>query len=263
VSTWSQERINLMKTMMEAAPARMLNGAAVQVASMAESASEVEPPAPPRTRHTQSAEQATTAAAVGEMLAGLQAAGEPLRALLEHDGITAACIADCTAQHVAALAARDARQQAMAAQRQAVAALNAAFDHAHWGIMALRQVARTVFSDAAAHTALGLNEEFPQSPTLFVNEARRVLAVAQQAPYAAALAAVAYSTPRLQEMQDEIDAVEAAYVARLVAEGQALQATGVRNAEFAKMNRLARRVRVQVNALLRRHPEVARPAGFD
>ena len=54
------------------------------------------------------------AAAVGEMLAGLQAAGEPLRALLEHDGITAACLADCMAQPAAALAARDARQQAMA-----------------------------------------------------------------------------------------------------------------------------------------------------
>lgn len=252
-----------MKTMMEAAPASMLNGTAMQVALLAESAPEVEPPAPPRTRHAQSAEQAVTAAAVGEMLAGLQAAGEPLHALLEHDGITAACIADCTAQHAVALTARDARQQAMAAERQAVAALNAAFDHAHWGVMALRQVARTVFTDAAAHTALGLNEEFPQSPTLFVNEARRVLAVAQQAPYAAALAAVAYSAPRLQEMLDEVDAVETAHVARLVAERQALQATGVRNAEFAKMNRLARRVRVQVNALLRRHPEVAQPAGFD
>lgn len=252
-----------MKTMMEATPAHLLNGTATQVTLMAESAPEVEPAVPPRTRHTQSAEQATTAAAVGAMLAGLQAAGEPLHALLEHEGITAACIVDCTAQHAAALAAREARQQAMAAQRQAVAALNAAFDHAHWGVMALRQVARTVFTDAAAHTALGLNEELPQSPALFVNEARRVLAAAQQAPYAAALAAVAYSTPRLQEMQDEVDAVETAYVARLVAEGQALQATGVRNAEFARMNRLARRVRVQVNALLRRHPEVARPAGFD
>lgn len=251
-----------METMTEAKPAFSLNGAAVQGAFVAEPEPEA-PPRPTRTRHTQSAEQATATAAVGVMLAGLEAAGEPLHSLLEHDGITAACIADCKAQHAVALAAREARQQAIVAEKQAVATLNAAFDHAHCGVMALRQVARTVFSDVAAHTALGLNEELPQSPALFVNEARPVLAAAQQAPYAAPLAAVAYSAPRLQEMQDEVDAVEAAYVARLVAERQALQATGVRNAEFATMNRLARRVRVQVNALVRRHPEVDRPAGFD
>ncbi len=252
-----------METLMEGVPAIRLNGAAPQVALMAQSEPEVTSPRSPRTRHTQSAEQATATASVGVMLVGLEMAGEPLHSLLEHDGITAACIVDCKAQHAVALTAREARQQAMVAEKQAMATLTAAFDHAHCGVMALRQVARTVFTGAAAYTALGLNEELPQSPVLFVNETRRVLAAAQQAPFAAALASVAYSAPRLQEMAEEIDAVETAYFARGEAEHQARQATTVRNGEYAKLNQLARRVRVQVSAVLRRHPEVARPAGFD
>lgn len=251
-----------MKTMIEAVPASTTNGTTPQTPFTVEVVAAEAPLRASRPRHTQSVAQAALAAAVGEMLAGLQMADEPLRTLLEQDGITTACIAACTAQHAAALAARDARQQAMAAEKQAVATLAAAFDHAYWGMTALRQVARTVFTGAAAYVALGLNEEMPHSTALFVNEVRRVLATAQQAPYAATLATVAYSTPRLQAMQREIDAVEAAYSTRCEAGQRAQQATLVRDVEFATLSRLARQVRVQVKAVLRRNPEAARPAGL-
>lgn len=265
-----------MKTMMEAAPAGILNGTAPQVsftaevaaeaapqaAFVTEVAAETAPPSAPRTRHTQPVQQAATVAAVGAMLAGLQTAAEPLRSLLEQDGITAACITACTAQHAAALAARDARQRAIAAERQAVATLNAAIEHATFGMTALRQVARMVFSDGASHLALGLNEELSRSPALFVNEARRVLALAQQPPYIEKLTAAAYSAPRLQEMAQEIDAVEAAYGVRQDAGQLAQRATLVRDAEFAHLGRLARQVRVQVKAILRRNPTAPRPAGL-
>lgn len=63
-------------------------------------------------------------------------------------------------------------------------------------------------------------------------------------------------------MQHEIDAVETAYLARCEAGHRAQQATLVRDAEFARLSRLARQVRVQVNAVLRRNPTATRPAGL-
>ncbi|MFO7632791.1 MAG: hypothetical protein R6W76_09640 [Caldilinea sp.] len=120
-----------MKTMVEAALVHSLNGARRKLRSRRRLPPEVAPSRPVRPRHTQSAEQAVLAAAVRVMLAGLQAADEPLRTLLEPDGLTTPCIAAYTAQHATALAAHEARQQAMAAEKQTVATLNAAFAHAY------------------------------------------------------------------------------------------------------------------------------------
>ncbi|MBK8799156.1 MAG: hypothetical protein IPM07_23895 [Anaerolineales bacterium] len=251
-----------MKTMVEAAPVVGLNGATSQGALMFEDAPAVELPAAMRTKHTQPVNQAEALAAVGAMLTGLQMASDPLRTLLDGDGITATYIASCGAQRDAALAAREARQQAIAAEKQAVFDVNTLLDRSHCAVMALRQVARTVLTDSAAVTALGLNEEMPRSPALFVNEARRLLAVAQQPPYAAALVAAAYHTERLQEMLAEVAAVETAYGVRCDMECKARHATVARNIEFTKLNRAARQVKVQVKALLRRNPGTPLPAGF-
>lgn len=230
-------------------------------------AAEMEPAVTPepkgvRVRHAQPVAQARVVAEVGQMLEGLRTCDAALQAHLAENGITAACVTNCTALHAAALAATEARQQAMAAERAAVTALEAAMAQALTSIMTLRQVARTVFKGQAAAVALGLNDEMPRMAGLFINEARRTLAAAQQAPYTATLATVAYEAERVQEIETEVDAVEAALAVREAAQGRAMAATNARDLAMMQLRRGAHQLRLQVKAVLRRHPEWPRPGGF-
>ncbi len=215
-----------------------------------------------RSPHTQRVEYAELVATAGLALSSLANAEEPLRTLLEENGLTASYIARGVAQRDAALAAVESRQQAIAAEQQTIAAMNEAIERARWAVMALRQVARTVLTDAGAFAALGLDDEMPKSPALFVNEARRTLAAAQREPYAAVLATAAFAGARLTEIEAEIDGVEAALAARRTAQQQAVNATVVRDSEMARLRQRMHQMKVQVNAMLRRNPEMAPPVGF-
>jgi hypothetical protein len=97
-----------------------------------------------RSPHTQRVEYAELVATAGLALSSLANAEEPLRTLLEENGITASYIARCVAQRDGALATVESRQQAIAAEQQTTAAMNEAIERARWAVMALRQVARTM-----------------------------------------------------------------------------------------------------------------------
>lgn len=234
----------------------------ISVAEVAPAGEVAPTPRPTRPCHTQRMDQAALVAEVGAMLEGLQVCDPALQARMDDHGITTACVATCTIHHAAALEATEARQQAIAVERQTVGDLNAAVVQARTSIMTLRQVARTVFNSQAAAVALGLNDEMSRATALFVNEARRTLTAAQQPPYSAVLATVAYGPARLQEMVTEVEAVETAHTTRLVAQRRAVEATEVRDQAMLRLGRAAHQVRLQVVAILRHHPELPRPVGF-
>lgn len=255
-----------MKIELGSAPVFSLNGEGQQQ-PLSAPAQATEPETPPvlrvrRSPHTQRVEYAELVAEAGIALSGLANAEEPLRTLLEENGITASYIARCSAQRDAALAATAARQQAIAAERQTTTAMNEAVERARWAVMALRQVARTVLTDSSAFASLGLDDEMPKSPALFVNEARRTLAAAQREPYAAMLGAAAFAAARLAEIEAEIDSVEAALVARREAQQRAVNATVIRDGEMARLRQSMHQMKVQVNAMLRRNPGMLPLVGF-
>lgn len=198
----------------------------------------------------------------GQALTGLAGASEPTRQLLTGAGIVPTCTTLCSSQREVVLALMEARQQAAAAERVAVDVQDRALAALQSSLGTLRGVERTLFRDDGTMIALGLNEELPRVDGAFVDRARFIVTAAEREPYATVLAGAAFSAERLAEITMEVDVAEQAVAARLAARNAAVTATRVRDEAFGELRRLMQQLRVQVNSVLRRHPEVERPVGF-
>ncbi|HRW50122.1 MAG: hypothetical protein M9936_29835 [Caldilinea sp.] len=215
-----------------------------------------------KTRHFHPVSMTNYVAESGQALTGLAGASELTRQLLTGVGIVPTCTNLCSSQREVVLALMEARQQAAAAERMAVDAQDRALAVLQSSLVTLRGVERTLFRDDGVLIALGLNEELPGTDGAFVDRARFIVAAAERDPYATILAGAAFSAERIAEIAVEVDVAEQAIAARQAAHNAAVIATRVRDEAFSELRRLMQQLRVQVNSVLHRHPEVERPVGF-
>lgn len=218
--------------------------------------------APARPRHVHPVFMANYVAESGQTLTGLAGASEPTRQVLTGVGVVPTCTTLCSSQREVVLALMEARQQAVAAERVAVDVQDRALAALESSLVTLRGVERTLFRDDGDLIALGLNEELPGTDGAFVDRARFIVAAAEREPFATILAGAAFSAERVAEIAVEVDVAEQAIAARQTAHNAAVTATRVRDEAFGELRRLMQQLRVQVNSVLRRHPEVERPVGF-
>ena len=201
-------------------------------------------------------------AQVQKQIVAVRAAEPALAALLLEHGVTPEYLAALEAQLAATLATISARTDAIVAEQHAIKALEDCFAVALTSLTTMRQVARTVVTARSAYTGLHLREPVPRSYDLFVELARDALRAAREEPCASQLAAATYTPAFAERALEQVDALEAAYFARLYARTASTQAWMNRNRSVRELRRMVRPLHVQMRALLRHHPEFVTPAWF-
>jgi|GEM_PF-1681849 len=126
-----------------------------------------------------------------------------------------------------------------------------------------RQLARTVIIDPAGRRALALDIRFPAKTRLYIDLTREIVRASRQDPYATLLATVEIDETYLDDIEARVNVLEMLYEARQRASHAAVQATNTRDEGFRTLHQFARVLTVRMNALLRTHPEIPRPMGFD
>ena len=198
---------------------------------------------------------------VSRQLTGLAAVTEPLATYLEENGITAAYLSAIGSLHSVLESGLATRQQAMSDEDVAVRQLESARFLAETEYATYRQTARFALAPEY-HSALGLTSPMPARLGIFIGTARESLAAAQREPYAGLLAIAAFSAERVQAVATLIDVLQTLLDARNAAHQAALAATRARNESARELRRAAHQLTVEVNSILRLHPEVNRPDGF-
>lgn len=201
-------------------------------------------------------------AQVQKQIVAVRAAEPALAALLLEHGVTPEYLAALEGQLAATLATISARTDAIVAEQHAIKALEDCFAVALTSLTTMRQVARTVVTARSAYTGLHLREPVPRSYDLFVELARDALRAAREEPCASQLAAATYTPAFAERALEQVDALEAAYFARLQARTASTQAWMNRNRSVRELRRMVRPLHVQMRALLRHHPEFVTPAWF-
>ena len=230
------------------------------------SAQEEPPPPPPAeeehpTRSAQAISLRELLYHVSRQLTGLAAVTEPLATYLEENGITAAYLSAIGSLHSVLESGLATRQQAMSDEDVAVRQLESARFLAETEYATYRQTARFALAPEY-HSALGLTSPMPARLGIFIGTARESLAAAQREPYAGLLAIAAFSAERVQAVATLIDVLQTLLDARNAAHQAALAATRARNESARELRRAAHQLTVEVNSILRLHPEVNRPDGF-
>ena len=233
-------------------------------------ATEEEPPPPPETEPilpgTQRMEFRILLTKSRAIIGGLEAPNAPLAALLAELNIGPERLAACTSLCDAVEAALAARQEAMSNEKTAVKNMRDARHLLDVAYATFRQVARTVYPDserdAGARRALGLDMPVVDSTPVFANLAREALTAAQREPYATQLAAANFDADRIEEMLALVTVLEMLIQARQLAHRAALDATIMRDATVAELRRAMRQLKLDVQSILRVHPEINPPANF-
>jgi len=200
------------------------------------------------------------------IIGGLEAPNAPLAALLAELNIGPERLAACTSLCDAVGAALAARQEAMSNEKTAVKNMRDARHLLDVAYATFRQVARTIYPDsvrdAGARRALGLDMPIVDSTPVFANLAREALTAAQREPYATQLAAANIDADRIEEMLALVTVLEMLVQARQLAHRAALDATIMRDATVAELRRAMRQLKLDVQSILRVHPEINPPANF-
>jgi hypothetical protein len=149
--------------------------------------------------------------------------------LLAARGYDAAKLADGLKLQETAQAAFTARQQAIAAQKQATAALTGASLTARQTYTDFRETARALFTAVADRVALGLKGNAPDDTQKFITLAQASYTTARTEPYRSALAAYGYTTETIAQALATLDALIIADETQNIAIGAAHQATLDRN----------------------------------
>ena len=233
-------------------------------------ATEEEPPPPPETEPilpgTQRMEFRILLTKSRAIIGGLEAPNAPLAALLAELNIGPERLAACTSLCDAVGAALAARQEAMSNEKTAVKNMRDARHLLEVAYATFRQVARTIYPDsvrdAGARRALGLDMPIVDSTPVFANLAREALTAAQREPYATQLAAANFDADRIEEMLALVTVLEMLIQARQLAHRAALDATIMRDATVAELRRAMRQLKLDVQSILRVHPEINPPANF-
>lgn len=219
-------------------------------------------PATPVVRHSHNVAQQRLLIELQALVQGVEGAGEPLHSLLEAQGINSAYLVACRSIGEALDEAIAVRRQAMADQNLAVQQQAQAGDYARSTYAALRKVARTVLPNTSAHIALGLNEHAPRDLDLFLATARDAVTAAKQEPYASQLAGTTLGSDRLEAMEGALAALTTLIQMRQDADQAAVDATRARNATASEVRRYVRQLRVEIDLILRQHPEITAPVWF-
>jgi len=222
-----------------------------------EDAETTAPPAKPRRRkrHTQPKADMDLLSDYQIIIEGLELAGEMLAPLLPAYGLTPEVVARHREERAAALAAVDARQMAIAAQRYAADEQRTRYDAMVSTMGIFRQLARAVV-DEAGEIALSLNEPLPTTIGIFFSLARQALRAAQAEPYASLLATTTFGPTRIAAALTELDELEETFYRRQQVDHDAKIATRARNDAMRVVRRSIRALRIELRALRRTHPKV-------
>lgn len=217
----------------------------------------------PGTRNYDRLDQRIYLGELADKLDGLENAEEPFATYMLDFKITPALRSEITTQietcHDLVATRRQRMADKMAAieqmrrQRRELAVLNSTH----------RQLARTVVVDPAGRRALALDIRFPAKTRLYIDLTRETSGASRQEPYATLLATVGIDAAFLDDIEARVDVLEMLYEARQRASHAAVQATNARDEGFRTLHQLARVLTVRMNALLRTHPEIPRPMGFE
>ncbi|HAJ34577.1 MAG TPA: hypothetical protein DCL15_02620 [Chloroflexi bacterium] len=221
-----------------------------------------EPPEPEAPiHHHQSQAQLALLRRARELLSGLAGADDAFRQLMPAYGLTPAFLAEGASRCDAADEAIAARRLAMVAALEATERQAEAQRAARTAYGAFRRVARTVVRSAPGKMALGLDEAPPTNLADFVQSATAMLAVAQGEPYASVLTAATFGPARVTETQATLQALAAVMTAQRSAQTAAKRATEDRDAAVATVRTFVQQATVEIETMLRQHPELRAPAG--
>lgn len=216
---------------------------------------------PHRTPSEQSVETRDLFITFSQQLASLDAATEPLATYLEEVGITAEYRATCAALCTVLEERLAARRQAMADEDVAIQEFENARALAETAYSTFRQSARRAVP-SSSHAALGLTEKKPEAIGHLISTVHEVLAAARREPYAGYLAAATFSAARIESVAARFDELSSRYTVRVHMHQAALAATRARNEAAHELRAAARQLTIEVDGILRLHPELPRPAGF-
>jgi len=212
-------------------------------------------------RHRLSQQQLAHLDEMEALLEDLGGADEPRRLIMLENKLTPALLAEDAALLARARETISERRLATAAEKAAVDRQTAAFYQVRSAVGAFRQVARTVILDEAGRIALGLDERSSHKMTAFAKAAADSLAVAQQEPYASALALVGYDEERMAGIMTLIATFNQQAAQRRAAQKAAKRATEVRDAAVRAVCVALHQLKVEVGALARRYPQFRTLAG--
>lgn len=158
----------------------------------------------------------------------------------------------------AAQAAFIVRQTAMAAQKQATAALTGADTTARQTYADFRETARAIFASSADRTALGLAGSVPKDTQKFVTLARASYTNARNEPYRSALATYGYLSETIAQALATLDALTITDETQNTAIGAAVQATAARDAAYKTLDAWMKQFKRIVKVALRTKPALAK-----
>lgn len=182
-----------------------------------------------------------------------------LSALLETRGYDAAAIAAGLALCDAAQAGFNARNEALAGQLQASAAMQAADRAARAGFDDFRTIARAVFAgDPAAQRALGATGRVSHDQQQFLTAAAAAYAAALSHPaYLTALSKRGYTQAALTAEQARLEALTQASAAHEAAKAAAQRATAGRDAARKTLGAWWAEFRAVARVALKARPDLA------
>ena len=217
----------------------------------------------PGTRNYDRREQRIYLAKLADILDGLNNAGEPLPTYLIEFKITPSLRSELATQIDACHGLIATRRQKMADKMAAIDQMRRQRREVTVLTSTYRQLARTVITDPAGRRALGLDMRLPAKVRLYIDFMREIVGASRQEPYATLLATVQIDSAYLDDIEARVGVLETLYEARQHASYAAVQATNARDEGFRILHQVARLLTLRMNALLRTHPELPRPLGFE
>jgi hypothetical protein len=182
--------------------------------------------------------------------------------LLAARGYNAQKLAEGLALQASAQAAFTARQTALAAQKQAAAAVTGAETTAQHTYVDFRETARAVFTSSADRTALGLLGKVPADTQKFITQARASYTTAQTEAYQATLATYGFSAATIAAALATLDVFSDADKAHQSALGAATQATADRDAAVKELNAWVKQFTKIAGVALKNQPALAKKLGL-
>lgn len=221
------------------------------------------PPSPPKQRRYDRLDQRLFLGRVDDKLGSLDNAVEPLSTFLPDFKITPTFRSELAAQVTVCRGRVAGRRQATADEFAAVGQMKQQRKIVYDNMSSLRQMARTIIIDPAGQRALALDVRLPHKTRLLIDLSRESLNACRQEPYITLLATVQIDEAQLDDITASITVLEMLYDARQRAGFAATQATTARNENFQILHQMVRLLTLRMNALLRTHPEIPRPMGFE
>jgi len=155
----------------------------------------------------------------------------------------------------AALSKFAARAEAIGAQRQATIALEAAETAARDVYATFRLVARAMYRDSDARSALSMKGVVPQDRQKFITTAAASYANAQADPFATEFALYGYSVDRIAAVAAALDDLVASDTRQNTAISDAIAATAARDAAARELTEWMGKFRSIIKAALKDDPQ--------